>query len=184
MRFLLGVILVFVLLYKFQINVFRADTTVEWKVDCKKFARETFEIKFPSPQINIHAEEGDAVLDRILARFSNPSSSITEIRYYMHILNRGDIVSSNFRKSWIYEENYLRNLINAIEKERDKLGVSRSDVQIFDIGANIGTYGILLSVLGYSVTMFEPFWINQKSISLSLCMNELNAKLVPVALSN
>ena len=93
----------------------------------------------------------------------------------MYVYKKNDIVSNNIINTKKWESKETNNIIKALSYYSEKKNLSKNDIYIIDIGANIGWYTFTLSKYGYKIFSFEPSKINYYILRKNYCINkELN----------
>ena len=103
----------------------------------------------------------------------------------MYVYKENDIVSNYIINTKKWESKETNNIIKALSYYSEKKNLSKNDIYIIDIGANIGWYTFTLSKYGYKIFSFEPSKINYYILRKNYCINkELNIILINKGLYN
>lgn len=82
-----------------------------------------------------------------------------------------DIVSGHIASNKEWESGEISWLLDKLDAFAKEKKLPRSEVFVFDIGANIGTWSFPIAAAGYQVLAFEAMDVNQKSLQYSFCVN-------------
>ena len=105
--------------------------------------------------------------------------------FKIFVYKKEDIVSNyiSYNKNWEKEE--TNNLLSALNYYSNKLNVSKENIYVLDIGANVGWYTFYLGKCGYNIISFEVSDVNNYILKKNYCLNnELNITLVKEGLYN
>lgn len=86
-----------------------------------------------------------------------------KLGFFLHRKGSLDFQFGNYAYEWNVKEVMLKNL--------------HSYNVFFDVGANIGTYTIMLAGSGLRTYAFEPVYSNYKALSINILLNNLESKV-------
>jgi len=92
--------------------------------------------------------------------------------YDFYLYKDGDIVSTDIQNSGSYEPQLMLELAAAMDQAAKLLNQEKPHLQFWDIGANLGTHILYMSMLGYHGVAFEPMPANVKLLRSNLCAND------------
>ena len=107
------------------------------------------------------------------------------IKFNMFVYSTNDIVSNSIsiKGNWEYFE--TKNLLSSLDYYSEKKNISKNDIYILDIGANIGWFSLLLGKIGYNIISFEPSKLNYYILLKNYCINkEINLTIINKGLDN
>ena len=82
------------------------------------------------------------------------------ISYYMYVYKNNDIVSKSIIDKGSWEGYSTNKLLESLNYYSEKNKLSKNEITILDIGANIGWYSFYLGKAGYKIISFEVSHIN------------------------
>lgn len=97
---------------------------------------------------------------------------INNIYFDMFVYKRNGFVSTSISSSGSYEFNETKSILSSLLYYSDKKNISKSDIYVLDIGANIGWYSLTLGNEGYNIISFEPSKINYYILLKNYCLNK------------
>lgn len=116
----------------------------------------------------MNAEHSDGVAK---VKFIKPGTDGAET-YDFFVYKDGDIVSTDILNSGSYEPELMLELAAAMDKAATLMNMEKKYLQFWDVGANLGTHIIYMSLLGYHGVAFEPMPANVKLLRTNLCAND------------
>ena len=78
----------------------------------------------------------------------------------MYAYKENDYVSGSIRSSGNWEASSTNNIVKCLEYYSNKKQLSKKDITILDIGANIGWYSFYFAKASYELISFEVSHIN------------------------
>ena len=106
-------------------------------------------------------------------------ASLLDKNFEMYVYINQDIVSIAISRKKSWEGKETRKLINALNYYSSLKNVTKDNIYILDIGANVGWYTLFLGKLGYKILAFEPSDVNMYMLRKSFCLNQdLNVTLI------
>ena len=94
------------------------------------------------------------------------------ISFEMYVYKFWDYVSDSIKGSGSWEYTEMRKLINCLNYYSQKKNLSKKEITILDIGANVGWYSFYLANAGYELYSFEVSRINSYILKKNFCLNE------------
>jgi FkbM family methyltransferase len=82
-----------------------------------------------------------------------------------------DIVSREITNNKEWERGEISWLLDKLDAFAIERSLSKSEMFVLDIGANIGTWSFAIAASGYQVLAFEAMDVNQKALHFSFCAN-------------
>jgi len=96
---------------------------------------------------------------------------IYDMEFKMYVYRNHDIVSSEILHSHSWEAHLTYNMLKTLEKYQEENNIAdRSEINILDVGANIGWYTMVLGLKGYRVFAVEPTLNNIYILRKNLCL--------------
>ena len=106
-------------------------------------------------------------------------AALFDKNFQMYVYNNQDIVSLVISRKKSWEGRETRKLMNALNYYSSLKNVTKDNIYILDIGANVGWYTLFLGKLGYKILAFEPSDVNIYMLRKSFCLNQdLNVTLI------
>ena len=103
----------------------------------------------------------DLFLDlRVEKRIQKVNARLKNISFDMYVYKENDFVSGSIRSAGSWEESSTNNIMKCLEYYSNKKQLSKKDITILDIGANIGWYSFYLAKAGYELLSFEVSHVN------------------------
>ena len=105
-------------------------------------------------------------------RINKVKASLNGISFDMYVYKNNDVVSkfiSNVRNWEATSTNYL---IKSLDYYSQKKKLSKNDITILDIGANVGWYSFYFSKMGYELISFEVSHTNDYILKKNFCLNK------------
>ena len=101
------------------------------------------------------------------------------VSFSMHIYRNNDYISNQIAKIGSWEKEISINFLKGLQYYSDKKQLSKNQVTVLDIGANLGWYTYLLSNAGYELISFEASHINDYILKKTFCLNQnINVTLI------
>ena len=94
------------------------------------------------------------------------------VSFSMHIYRNNDYISNQIEKIGSWEKEISINFLKGLQYYSDKKQLSKNQVTVLDIGANLGWYTYLLSNAGYELISFEASHINDYILKKTFCLNQ------------
>ena len=130
----------------------------------KELVQETFDEKTKNKYIEnqLHfCKSYDLFLDPIVEnKIQNVTARLNNILFNMYAYKDNDYVSGSIRSSGNWEASSTNNIMKCLEYYSNKKQLSKKDITILDIGANIGWYSFYFAKAGYELISFEVSHIN------------------------
>lgn len=103
----------------------------------------------------------------------------------MFVYKKNDIVSTEISRSGNWEFNETNFILSSLIYYAQKKNISKTDIYVVDIGANIGWFSIVLGKIGYNILSFEPSKSNYYILLKNFCLNkEINLTIINKGLYN
>jgi len=99
---------------------------------------------------------------------------LNDISFEMFVYNLTDVVSNAIKDFGYWENSSTYNAINCLKYYSKREKLSKKEITILDIGANIGWYSLYLANSGYELYSFEVSRINSYILKKNFCLNEKN----------
>ena len=93
---------------------------------------------------------------------------LNDISFEMFVYNLNDVVSDSIRDYGYWEKSLTNNIINSLRYYSKRKKLSKKEITILDIGANIGWYTFYLANYGYELYSFEVSKINRYILKKNL----------------
>ena len=90
----------------------------------------------------------------------------------IYIYKNNDIVSKIISKYGYWEQSETQSLLSSLLYYAKKKKITKKDVYVLDIGANIGWYSIFFGNNGFNVISFEPSKTNYYILLKNYCLNQ------------
>ena len=101
------------------------------------------------------------------------------ISYYMYVYKNNDIVSKSIIDKGSWEGYSTNKLLESLNYYSEKNKLSKNEITILDIGANIGWYSFYLGKAGYKIISFEVSHINNYILKKNYCLNnDINITII------
>ena len=118
----------------------------------------------------------DTVIKTTQKKFENVSFS-------MYVYSSNDFISNKILKDGSWEKEISINFLKCLKYYSEKMKLSKNQVTVLDIGANLGWYSYLLGNAGYEIIAFEASHINDYILKKTFCLNQnVNVTLINKAL--
>ena len=90
----------------------------------------------------------------------------------MYVYKNNDVVSKliSYARNW--EATSTNYLIKSLDYYSQKKKLSKNDITILDIGANVGWYSFYFSKMGYELISFEVSHTNDYILKKTFCLNQ------------
>ena len=92
----------------------------------------------------------------------------------MYVYESIDRVSHSIINSGSWENVSTYKILNCLNYYSEKKRLSKNNITIIDIGANVGWYSFYLANSGYELYSFEASRINNYILKKNFCLNESN----------
>ena len=99
------------------------------------------------------------------------NARLNNISFNMFVYKDNDVVSKFIRQSGNWEKLPTNNIIKCLDYYSKKKQLSKNDITILDIGANIGWYSFYFAKSGYELISFEVSHINDYILKKNYCLN-------------
>ena len=100
------------------------------------------------------------------------NAKYNNLTFNMYVYKKGDTVSEIISKYGSWEIVETKFLLLSLDYYYNKTNISKKDIYILDIGANIGWYSLVLGKQGYNVLSFEPSRRNYYILLKNYCLNQ------------
>lgn len=100
------------------------------------------------------------------------NAKYNNLTFNMYVYKKGDTVSEIISKYGSWEIVETKFLLLSLDYYYNKTNISKKDIYILDIGANIGWYSLVLGIQGYNVLSFEPSRRNYYILLKNYCLNQ------------
>ena len=99
--------------------------------------------------------------------------------FSMYVYKTSDTVSRSIMYSHNWEANNTKKILKALEYYSEKKKLSKKDIYLIDIGANVGWYTYFLGKIGYNIMSFEASKINNYILYKNYCLNrDINVTII------
>ena len=103
----------------------------------------------------------------------------------MFVYKTNDSVSDSIIKKGSWEDQETKSILEALSFYSKKLNITKNDITIIDIGANIGWFSLILGKKGYKIISFEASNFNYYILLKNFCVNEeINMTIINEGLYN
>ena len=96
---------------------------------------------------------------------------LNDISFNIYVYKDNDIISKHITNYGSYEAISTTKIIKCLDYYSKTKKLSKNDITILDIGANIGWYSFYLSKAGYELISFEVSHINDYILKKNFCLN-------------
>ena len=105
-------------------------------------------------------------------RINKVKASLNGISFDMYVYKNNDVVSKliSYARNW--EATSTNYLIKSLDYYSQKKKLSKNDITILDIGANVGWYSFYFSKMGYELISFEVSHTNDYILKKNFCLNK------------
>lgn len=104
---------------------------------------------------------------------------LNNISYYMYVYKNNDVVSKSIIDIGSWEGYSTNKLLESLNYYSEKTKLSKNEITILDIGANIGWYSFYLGKAGYKIISFEVSHINNYILKKNFCLNiDINITII------
>ena len=115
----------------------------------------------------------DLFIDKdIESKIAKVKINLNDISFEMFVYNSSDYVSNAIIKYGYWEKSPTDNIINCLKYYSKRKNLSKKEITILDIGANVGWYTFYLAKSGYELYSFEISRINSYILKKNFCLNE------------
>ena len=118
-------------------------------------------------------KSNDLFVDKVIDnKLEKVRAYLNNISFNMLIYNSTDFVSNSIKESGSWDKTSTNNLISCLNYYSQKKKLSKNEITILDIGANVGWYSLYLAKAGYELYSFEISRINTYILKKNFCLNE------------
>ena len=118
-------------------------------------------------------QSNDLFIDKeIDNKIKKVRAHLGNISFEMYVYKSDDYVSDSISGSGSWESSSMRNIINCLNYYSQKKKLSKKEITVLDIGANVGWYSFYLANDGYKLYSFEVSRINSYILKKNFCLNE------------
>ena len=141
-------------------KISKNNITKEFKESVQEIFDEKMKNKYIENQLHF-CKSYDLFLDLIVEnKIQNVTARLNNILFDMYAYKDNDYVSGSIRSSGSWEASSTNNIMKCLEYYSNKKQLSKKDITILDIGANIGWYSFYLAKAGYELISFEVSHVN------------------------
>ena len=105
-------------------------------------------------------------------KISKVHAHLNNISFYMFVYKSGDYVSDSISGSGSWERDQTNKVINCLNYYSNKKQLSKNEITVLDIGANVGWYSFYLANEGYELFSYEVSHFNTYILKKNFCLNE------------
>ena len=105
-------------------------------------------------------------------KIKKTKANLSNTTFDMYIYKDNDIVSKYILRNGAWESSETQSLLSSLLYYTKKKNISKKDVYVLDIGANIGWYSIFLGNNGFNIISFEPSPTNYYILLKNYCLNQ------------
>ena len=105
-------------------------------------------------------------------KISKVHAHLNNISFYMFVYKSTDYVSDSISGSGSWERDQTNKLINCLNYYSNKKKLSKNEITVLDIGANVGWYSFYLANEGYELFSYEVSHFNTYILKKNFCLNE------------
>jgi len=99
--------------------------------------------------------------------------------FAMYVYKNDDNVSKSILKNGYWELKETEYLLSALLFYTKKKNITKKDIYVLDIGANIGWYSMFLGNNGFNIVSFEPSKRNYYILLKNYCLNQdINMRII------
>ena len=147
-------------LLKNKEKISKNNITKEFKESVQEIFDEKMKNKYIENQLHF-CKSYDLFLDlKVEKRIQKVNARLKNISFDMYVYKENDFVSGSIRSVGSWEESSTNNIMKCLEYYSNKKQLSKKDITILDIGANIGWYSFYFAKAGYELISFEVSHIN------------------------
>ena len=118
-------------------------------------------------------QSNDLFIDKeIDNKIKKVRAHLGNISFEMYVYISDDYVSDSISGSGSWESSSMRKIINCLNYYSQKKKLSKKEITVLDIGANVGWYSFYLANDGYKLYSFEVSRINSYILKKNFCLNE------------
>jgi len=118
-------------------------------------------------------QSNDLFIDKeIDNKIKKVRAHLGNISFEMYVYKSDDYVSDSISGSGSWESSSMRKIINCLNYYSQKKKLSKKEITVLDIGANVGWYSFYLANDGYKLYSFEVSRINSYILKKNFCLNE------------
>ena len=117
-------------------------------------------------------ESDDLFIDvEIENKIKKVRAHLKNISFYMFVYKSPDYVSGSISGSGSWEGFHMYKIINCLDYYSVKKKLTKNEITVLDIGANVGWYSFYLANAGYELFSFEVSHINGYILKKNFCFN-------------
>ena len=136
-------------------KISKNNITKEFKESVQEIFDEKMKNKYIENQLHF-CKSYDLFLDlRVEKRIQKVNARLKNISFDMYVYKENDFVSGSIRSVGSWEASSTNNIMKCLEYYSNKKQLSKKDITILDIGANIGWYSFYFAKDGYELISFE-----------------------------
>ena len=90
----------------------------------------------------------------------------------MYVYTDNDIISKFINSSGYWESSSTNNIIKCLDYYSKAKQLSKSEITILDIGANVGWYSFYFAKSGFDLISFEVSHVNDYILKKNYCLNQ------------
>ena len=105
-------------------------------------------------------------------KIAKVKAHLNDISFNMYVYKDNDIIGNSINSSGSYEATSTNHVIKSLNYYSQKRKLSKNDITILDIGANVGWYSFYLSKIGYELISFEVSHTNDYILKKTFCLNQ------------
>ena len=160
-------------------KISKNNITKEFKESVQEIFDEKMKNKYIENQLHF-CKSYDLFLDlKVEKRIQKVNARLKNISFDMYVYKENDFVSGSIRSVGSWEESSTNNIMKCLEYYSNKKQLSKKDITILDIGANIGWYSFYLAKAGYELISFEVSHVNDYILKKNYCLNqEVNITII------
>ena len=144
-------------------------------MDSKELNNKIFDEKMKNKYLenqNHFCENNDLFMDpEVEKKIKNVKARLNNISFNMFVYKDNDVVSKFISQSGNWEDQPTNNIIKCLDYYSKKKQLSKNDITILDIGANVGWYSFYFAKSGYELISFEVSHINDYILKKNYCLN-------------
>ncbi len=166
-------------LLKNKEKISKNNITKEFKESVQEIFDEKMKNKYIENQLHF-CKSYDLFLDlKVEKRIQKVNARLKNISFDMYVYKENDFVSGSIRSVGSWEASSTNNIMKCLEYYSNKKQLSKKDITILDIGANIGWYSFYLAKAGYELISFEVSHVNDYILKKNYCLNqEVNITII------
>lgn len=107
------------------------------------------------------------------------TAKIDNFNFSMFVYKKNGYISNSISHKGFTEYQETKSILKALEYYSNKNHLTKNNIYVLDIGANIGWYTFLLGKKGYNILSFEPSKLNYYILLKSYCLNnDINVTII------